>query len=186
LDYLLGKVHHRSQNATIVASAGVYPVINSTVFLGCGARIIGNVCLKQNCSVWFNAVIRGDVNSIEIEEGTNIQDGAVIHGTYKKHGTWIGSHVSLGHQATLHGCHIEEGSLIGMQAVILDGACIGARSLIGAGTVVTSHTLIPPESLVLGSPGKVVRQLTQDEMDSMFETTKRYYELYINSYNFKI
>jgi gamma-carbonic anhydrase len=173
-----------SSQATIVKYNNMFPEWKAGFFAACGARVIGNVTLGENVSVWFNAVVRGDVNSIEIGNNTNIQDGAVVHCTFQKFSTKIGNNVSIAHQATIHGCTIEDNCLIGMQAVVMDGAVVGSESIVGAGAVITQGTLIPPRSLVLGAPAKVIRAVTQVEIDSILATTARYLK-YTEGYSFE-
>lgn len=177
------KPNNRSPLASIVGYCGIVPKLAASVFLADGARVIGNVSLQHNCSVWFNAVVRGDVNSIVIGANTNIQDNAIVHGTYGKFSTTIGKNVSIGHLAIVHGCIVEEGCLIGMGATIMDGAVVGKESIIGAGSIVTQGLKIPPRSLALGAPAKVIRQVTDKEYESILATTYRYIE-YANGYNF--
>lgn len=130
------------------------------------AAVIGKVQLAEHSSVWFGAVIRGDNELISIGPGSNIQDGAVLH-TDPGFPLTLGKDVTIGHQAMLHGCQIGDGTLIGIQAVVLNGAIIGANCLIGAKTLVTENAVIPDGSLVLGSPGKVIRSLTEDQQASL-------------------
>lgn len=183
MNYLLGKVSHRSAHASVEKYQGNWPQLDESVFLASGARIIGDVVLGKNCSVWFNAVVRGDVNSIEVGERTNIQDGAVIHCTYKKYKTVIGKNVSIAHLATIHGCTIEDDCLIGMQATIMDGAVIGKGSIVGAGALVTPGIIIPPGSLVVGAPAKAVRTIRPEELEGVLATTSRYIE-YSKGYDY--
>jgi carbonic anhydrase/acetyltransferase-like protein (isoleucine patch superfamily) len=126
--------------------------------------VIGDVEIGAESSVWFGAVVRGDVNHIRIGARTNIQDGSVIHVSSQTHPTILEDEVTLGHRVTLHGCYVERGSLIGIGAIVMDGAHIGSNSLIGAGSLVTPNTQIPPRSLVLGSPARVRRELTDEEI----------------------
>ena len=126
------------------------------------ATVVGNVLLKQDASVWFNAVVRGDNDLITIGEGSNVQDGSVLH-TDPGFPLTIGAHVTIGHKVMLHGCHIGEGSLIGINAVVLNGAKIGKNCLIGANTLITEGKEIPDNSMVMGSPGKVVRMLSEEQ-----------------------
>lgn len=183
MDYLLGKMPHRSGRSSVVPYMGIFPRLAPTVFLADGARVAGDVELGNFCSVWFNAVVRGDVHSIQVGENTNIQDGAIIHCTFKKHKTVIGSNVSIAHLAMVHGCTIEDDCLIGMQAIVMDGAVVGRGSIVGAGAVITRGTVIPPDSLVLGAPGKVVRTVKPEELDGVLATTARYIE-YCKGYDF--
>lgn len=182
-NYHLGLQTNRSRLASVVPYHGIYPNMAPSVFLADGARIIGDVSLGENVSVWFNAIVRGDVHSITIGENTNIQDGACIHCTYKKNKTVIGKNVSIAHLAVIHGCVVEDDCLIGMGAIIMDKAVIGAGSLVAAGALVSPGTIIPPRSLVVGSPAKVTRSVTQAEFEGFFATTQRYLE-YCNGYNF--
>jgi len=150
------------------------PVTGKNVFIEDSARIIGDVTLGDDASVWFNVVIRGDVHHIRIGARTNVQDGAVIHVTHDTQPTHIGSDVTIGHNATLHGCTVEERCLIGMGAIILDGACIGHDSLVAAGALVAPRTVIPPRSLVVGNPARVRRELTAEEVLSLQESADNY------------
>jgi carbonic anhydrase/acetyltransferase-like protein (isoleucine patch superfamily) len=145
------------------------------------ADVIGNVTLGENCSIWFGCVVRGDVHYISIGDRTNIQDLSMIHVThYKKEDmsdgnpTVIGSDVTVGHRVMLHGCTIEDACLIGMSATILDGAVIGRESIVGAGALVTKNRVFPPRSLIMGSPAKVVRELTDEEVEELYASAKRY------------
>lgn len=142
-------------------------------FIAPNAAVIGDVLLKAGSSVWFSAVIRADVEYIEIGEGANVQDGAVLHADP---GTpcIIGSNVTIGHNAMVHGCTVGDGSLIGINAVVLDGAVIGRNCLIGAGALVTGGTQIPDNSLVLGSPAKVRATLTEEQVAAMTAGASHY------------
>ncbi len=139
------------------------------------ATVIGDVILKKNSSVWFNAVLRGDIESITIGEGSNIQDGSVLH-TDPGYPLTIGSGVTVGHMVTLHGCSIAEDSLIGISSTVLNNAKIGKNCIVGAKTLITENKVIPDNSLVIGSPGKVIRQITDDEIKHIKENAKRYIE----------
>ena len=134
-----------------------------THFIAPSAALIGSVELGDRCSVWFNAVLRGDMDPITVGERTSIQDGAVVH-TDPGFPARIGDGVTVGHQAVLHGCTVGSGSLVGIRAVVMNGAEIGECSIIGAGALVTEGKVIPPRSLVLGSPGRVVREVTAEEL----------------------
>ncbi len=169
--------------ASVTRFNGILPQIHPSVFLADGARIVGDVLLEKNVSVWFNAVVRGDVHYIRVGENSNIQDGAVIHCTYQKNPTIIGKNVSIAHLAVIHGCTIEDNCLIGMGAVVMDKAIVGEFSLVGAGALVSQGTVIPPRSLVLGSPAKVIRTLLDKEIEQFMATTERYLE-YAKGYNF--
>ena len=137
------------------------------------ATIIGDVTLVKNTSIWFNAVLRGDIESILIGEGSNVQDGSVLHTDPGCH-IAIGKNVTVGHLVMLHGCVIEDDCLIGIGSTILNKAKIGRNSIIGANALVTENKIIPERSLVLGSPGKIVRQVTDDEIKSIKENAEHY------------
>ena len=139
------------------------------------ATVVGNVLLKQDASVWFNAVVRGDNDLITIGEGSNVQDGSVLH-TDPGFPLTIGAHVTIGHKVMLHGCHIGEGSLIGINAVVLNGAKIGKNCLIGANTLITEGKEIPDNSMVMGSPGKVVRKLSEEQAEGIRAGAAHYVE----------
>ena len=142
-------------------------------FIAPNAAVIGDVLLKANSSVWFSAVIRADVEYIEVGEGANIQDGAVLHAD-PGGPCIIGPHVTVGHNAMVHGCTVGEGSLIGINAVVLDGAVIGKNCLIGAGALVTGGTEIPDNSLVLGAPAKVKATLSESQVAAMRSGASHY------------
>lgn len=152
------------------------PQIAATAFVEKSASVIGDVSIGEQSSVWFQVVIRADVNAVRIGERTNVQDGTVIHVTHKTHPTLIGNDVTIGHNATLHGCRVGNACLIGIGAIVLDGAEIGDCSLIAAGTVVAPGTLVPPRSLVMGCPGRVKRSLTDDECRELYKSAQNYIE----------
>ncbi len=139
------------------------PTIHESVFVADNAAIIGKVSLAENSSVWFNATLRGDNEPITVGKRTNIQEGAVLH-TDPGYPLTLEANVTIGHQAMLHGCTIKEGALIGIQAVVLNGAVIGRNCLVGAGAVVTEGKVFPDNSLILGAPAKVVRELTEADI----------------------
>ena len=149
--------------------------INKTVFIADGAKVIGDVEIGANSSVWFNAVIRADLDSVKIGEASNVQDNAVVH-TSKNFGVQIGNNVTVGHSAIVHGCTVGNNVLIGMGAIVLDGAVIEDNCIIGAGSLVTQGKLIPAGSLAFGNPAKVVRQLTDDEIRSITDNAISYIE----------
>jgi carbonic anhydrase/acetyltransferase-like protein (isoleucine patch superfamily) len=152
------------------------PQIHPTAFVAPGADVIGDVILAEKSSVWFQTVLRGDINRIVIGPRSNVQDGAVVH-LADDYGTYVGELVTVGHKAVLHACSIADEVLVGMGAIVLDGAEIGARSIIGAGALVTGGKKIPPGSLVLGSPAKVVRTLSLDEQAEIKVWAEKYVEL---------
>lgn len=149
------------------------PQVGEQVYIAPGAHVIGDVTLQANVSVWFNAVIRGDCDSIVIGEKTNIQDGSVLH---TDHGVklQVGNGVTIGHKVMLHGCTIGDYSLIGINAVVLNGARIGKYCVIGANTLITENMEIPDYSLVVGSPGKVIKTLDKD-VEKMLEQSAAHY-----------
>ena len=142
------------------------PKIDPSVYIAKGATVIGAVNLKRNVSIWHSAVLRGDINTISIDEGSNIQDGSVVH-LADDFGVSIGKFVTVGHSAVIHACTIDDECLVGMNATILDGATIGKQSIIGANALVTKGSQIPEGSLVLGSPAKIVRTLSEKERLSL-------------------
>ncbi len=144
---------------------GKSPVVHPSVFLAAGSRVIGDVELGENVSIWFNTVIRGDVERVRIGKNSNIQDNATIHVTNFTNPTWVGENVTVGHGAVLHGCTIKDGVLVGMNAVVLDRAVIGEQSLVAAGAVVRPGMVVPPRSLVAGIPAKVVKELSERELE---------------------
>ncbi|MCE9608718.1 MAG: gamma carbonic anhydrase family protein [Chthoniobacter sp.] len=152
------------------------PKIHPSAFIAPSADLIGDVTLSEESSVWFGAVLRGDINRILIGPRSNVQDGAVVH-LADDYGAFVGELVTVGHKAVLHACTVADEVLIGMGAIILDGAEIGARSIIGAGALVTGGTKIPPGSLVLGSPGKIVRTLSLDEQAGIKVWAEKYVAL---------
>jgi carbonic anhydrase/acetyltransferase-like protein (isoleucine patch superfamily) len=145
-------------------------------FIAESADVIGSVALKRNASVWFNAVVRADANTITIGESSNVQDGCVLH-TTERFELAIGPNVTVGHRATLHGCAIEGNCVIGIGAIVLNGAQIGEHCIIGAGALVSEGKVIPSGSLVLGFPGKVVRSLTAGEIAEIADSAAHYARL---------
>ncbi|MGN7164705.1 gamma carbonic anhydrase family protein [Paenibacillus cellulositrophicus] len=149
------------------------PKIHPSVYVAEGAKIVGDVQIGQESSVWFNAVLRGDMAPIVIGDRCNIQDGAVGH-VNTDEPLILEDDVSVGHAAIVHGCTIGKGTLIGMGAIVLNGAEIGEYALIGAGSIVTENKKIPPYTLSLGSPARVVRELTEEDLRRMYRTTQNY------------
>jgi len=152
---------------------GANPVIASDVYVATNATVLGKVSIGSGSSVWFQSVIRADINEIQIGAETNIQDGSILH-VADRYGLAIGNQVSCGHRAILHACRIQDRVLVGMNAVVMDGADVGAGSIIGAGALITKETRIPPGALVLGSPAKVVRLLTVGEQKGIEELAAKY------------
>lgn len=154
------------------------PKIHPTAFIAENAVIIGDVEINENASIWYNCVLRGDVNFIRIGANTNIQDGTIIHVSRgEQFPTIIEEEVTVGHSATIHGCYIEKGSLIGIGSTVLDGARIGKNSLIAAGSLVTPNTQIPERSFVLGSPARVKRELSDEEIENIQRFWQNYVQL---------
>ena len=148
--------------------------MHPTAFIDDSAQVIGDVDIGEESSVWMNAVVRGDVHSIRVGRRSNIQDGTIVHAMTGTHPTAIGDHVTIGHGALVHGCTIENLCLIGMGAILLNGARVGTQSIVAAGTLVTEGMNVPPRSLVMGSPGKVKRLLTQAEIADIQVYADRY------------
>ena len=162
LEARLAELRSRFPRAIVERYLGKLPAVGAEVMLAAGAAIVGEVRLGDDVSIWYGAVLRGDLAPVTVGARSNIQDGAVIH-VGDDSPCEIGPDTVVGHRAMLHACRIEAGCLIGMQATILDEAVIGAGSLVGAGALIAPGTVIPPRSLVLGMPGRVVRQLTPDD-----------------------
>ena len=144
---------------------GRTPCLGDPVFVADTAAVVGNVTLGDGASVWFGASLRGDVHWIEVGPGSNVQDNATVHVSRGTHPCRIGADVTVGHNAVVHGCTVEDGVLVGMGAVVLDGAVIGSGSLVGAGALVAGGTVVPARSLVVGLPARVVRTLTDEEVE---------------------
>lgn len=155
---------------------GVHPQIHPTAFIEQSAQIIGDVTIGEESSVWFNAVVRGDVFDIRIGNRTNIQDGTVIHVSNGTHNTVLEDEVTVGHNVTLHGCHIERGCLIGIGSIVMDGVRVGAGSLVAAGSLIAPGTQIPPRSFVIGTPARIKRTLTDEEVAGLEVFWKNYIE----------
>lgn len=170
--------------ALIKEVRGFTPRFGKDCFLADNATVVGEVIMGDNCTVWFNAVVRGDVHSIVIGKNTNIQDGAIIHGTYQKFNTVIGENVSIAHNAVVHGCTVEDNVLIGMGAIVMDGAVIGTHSVIAAGAIVLPGTKVEPNSVYAGIPAKKVKE-TSGEMIEVIARTARNYPMYASWYDQK-
>lgn len=162
----------------ILPVKGVSPQIPEGCFIAPNATIVGDVVMGSDCSIWFNAVVRGDVNSIRIGNKVNIQDGACIHCTYEKTKTIIGNNVSIGHNAIVHGCTVEDNVLIGMGAIVMDRVRIGQNSIIAAGAVVLEDTEVPPGSIFAGVPAKKVKDISQELLQGEVERIANNYLMY--------
>lgn len=159
----------------IVSIGGKAPRIPASAFVADGAFVIGDVELGKEASVWFQAVLRGDINSIVIGDRTNIQDGCIFHVT-NEFSVCVGNDVTVGHRAIVHGCSIGDGSLIGMGSVILDNARIGDNCLVAAGAVVLENAVVPPGSLAAGVPARIIRNLTVEEIGRIHDSAVHYSE----------
>jgi len=160
---------------------GITPQIPDTCYVDDSAQLIGDVVLGEHASVWMNAVLRGDVNSIRVGHYSNIQDCCVLHGMKELYGVSVGDYVTVGHSVTLHGCTVEDRCLIGMGAIILNGAQIGAGSIIAAGTLIPEKTVVEPKSLWMGSPGRFTRKLNEKDEEMILRYVENYLG-YKNSY----
>jgi carbonic anhydrase/acetyltransferase-like protein (isoleucine patch superfamily) len=149
------------------------PLVDASAYVAPGASLIGKVVLAQNVSVWFGAVLRGDNETITIGAGSNVQDGAVLH-TDPGFPLNIGSQVSIGHHAVVHGCTVGEGSLLGIQCTVLNGAVIGKYCLVGAGALITERKVFPDGCLIIGSPAKATRELTDEERATLLKAAAKY------------
>jgi len=159
------------------------PTLKKNAWIADGATVVGRTEIGEDSSIWFGSVVRGDVHYIKIGDRTSIQDLSMVHVTHHKkedmsdgNPTIIGDDVTIGHRVMLHGCTIEDACLIGMSATILDGAVIGKESIVGAGALVTKNKIFPPRSLIIGSPAKVIRELTDAEVAELYASAKRYVE----------
>ncbi|MCM2281680.1 MAG: gamma carbonic anhydrase family protein [Bdellovibrionaceae bacterium] len=150
------------------------PEVGSGTYVAPTAQIIGQVKIGRDCSIWFNAILRGDVGPITVGDETNIQDGTVVHCTYKKAYATIGARVTVGHNVMLHGCRIDDKCLIGMGSTIMDNAHIPAQSIVGAGSLVTENAKFEPGHLILGRPAKAVRPLTSEEIAFLDKSADNY------------
>ena len=157
---------------------GKSPQISEDCFVAENATIVGDVVLGKSCSVWFNAVIRGDVHYIKIGDKVNIQDGAIIHCTYQKHPTEIGNNVSIGHNAIVHGCKINDNVLIGMGAIVMDNCVVESNSIIAAGAVVTQNTTVESGAIYAGIPAKKVKDIDQSDFAGEIERISNNYVMY--------
>ncbi|MBI2834961.1 MAG: gamma carbonic anhydrase family protein [Acidobacteria bacterium] len=151
-----------------------FPRVDPTAYVDDSAQVIGDVEIGADSSIWMQVVVRGDVNSIRIGRRTNIQDGCVVHVMRGTHSTFIGDEVTVGHGAIIHGCTIEDRCLIGMGAILLNGVKVGAGSIVAAGSLLVEDTVIPPRSLVMGSPAKVRRALGDAEVEEIGTYAERY------------
>lgn len=166
------------QKALILPVKGILPQIPESCFLAPNATVVGDVVMGEECSVWFNAVIRGDVNSIRIGNKVNIQDGACIHCTYEKTKTVIGDRVSIGHHALVHGCTLEDNVLIGMGAIVMDNAFVGTNTIIAAGAVVLENMQCESGSIYAGVPAKKMKDISQELIHGEINRIAENYVMY--------
>ncbi len=164
--------------ALVKSVRGFTPEIGDNTYLAENATIIGDVIIGRDCSIWFNAVLRGDVNSIRLGDRVNVQDGTVIHTLYQKSVSVIGNDVSIGHNAVIHGAEIKDGALIGMGAIVLDHAVVGEGAIIAAGAVVLSSTQVEPGSIYAGVPAKFVKKVDPDQSKEMNQKIANNYLMY--------
>lgn len=177
LEEYLNRFYKKYYMALILPVLGKMPLNGENCWFAPNATIVGDVTMGKDCTIWFNAVVRGDVNSIIMGDRVNIQDGAVIHCTYQKSKTIIGNNVSIAHNAVVHGCKIEDEVLVGMGAIIMDGAVIGKNSIIAAGAIVTQNTVVPAGSIYAGNPAKFLKAVTP-ELGEVFMRTANNYVMY--------
>lgn len=167
----------------ILPVKGIHPQFGENCFIAPNATVVGDVVLGNDCSIWFNAVVRGDVNSIRIGNKVNIQDGVVIHCTYEKTRAVVGNNVSIGHLAIIHGCTIEDNVLVGMGAIVMDNAVIGNHSIIAAGAVVLENTIVEPGSIYAGVPAKKVKSISPELIDGEINRIANNYLMYSSWFN---
>jgi carbonic anhydrase/acetyltransferase-like protein (isoleucine patch superfamily) len=171
--------------ALILPVNGIHPKFGANCFLAENSTVTGDVVMGDNCSVWFTAVVRGDVHYIRIGNKVNIQDGAIIHCTYQKAPTNIGNNVSIGHRAIVHGCTVHDNVLIGMGAIVMDHAVIGENSIIGAGAIVLENTIVEPGSIYAGIPAKRVKDVDRENFKHLIERISNNYVMYSEWYREK-
>ena len=162
----------------ILPVKGILPTFGDDCFIAPNATIVGDVVMGNNCSIWFNAVLRGDVNNIRMGNKVNVQDGAIIHCTYLKTGTLIGNNVSIGHNAIVHGCVIHDNVLVGMGAIVMDNVEVGSNSIIAAGAAVLENTKIEPGSIYAGVPAKKIKDISQELISGEINRIAENYVMY--------
>lgn len=164
--------------ALILPVNGIAPKFGNNCFVAENATVVGDVQMGDDCSVWFSAVVRGDVHYIKMGNKVNVQDGAIIHCTYQKAPATIGNNVSIGHRAIVHGCTVEDDALIGMGAIVMDHCVVGKNSIIAAGAVVLENTIIAPGSLYAGVPAKFVKKVDENNFKDLIERIGNNYVMY--------
>ena len=162
----------------ILPVKGITPSFGNNCFIAPNATIAGDVVIGNDCSIWFNAVIRGDVNSIRLGNKVNVQDGAIIHCTYQKAKTVVGNNVSIGHNAIVHGCVIDDNVLVGIGAIVMDNAHIGSNSIIAAGAVVLENTIVEPGSIYAGVPAKKIKDIPEEMISGEINRIANNYVMY--------
>jgi carbonic anhydrase/acetyltransferase-like protein (isoleucine patch superfamily) len=178
------KIRRLDDEIKLFRYENLYPKIHKTVFLASGVKIVGNVEIGANSSIWYNVVIRGDVHYVKIGKMTNIQDLSMLHVTNGRYSLNIGNKVTIGHSVKLHGCTLNDLCLIGIGAIVLDGAIIEENSIVAAGSVVKPNFKVPSGKLVAGVPAKIIRDLTQEEIKDLEQSAiryKNYTEIMVNS-----
>lgn len=163
---------------TILPVNNIIPVFGENCFIAPNATIVGQVTAGNDCSFWFNAVVRGDVNTITMGNKVNVQDGAVIHCTYQKHATVIGNNVSIGHNAIVHGCTVHDNVLIGMGAIVMDGCIVNSNSIIAAGAILLENTVVEAGSIYAGVPAKKVKNISQELINGEINRIANNYMMY--------
>jgi len=169
--------------ATIIPLRGKTPIFGERCFFAENSTIIGDVIMGDDCSIWFNAVIRGDVNSIRIGNLVNIQDGAVVHCNYRDSVTIIEDNVSVGHNAIIHGAHVGKNVIIGMGAIVMDHSVIGEGSIIAAGTVITKNSVVDPGTVYGGTPGRLIRKQRPEDLSRLTKRSAEHYKMYMKWYS---
>lgn len=157
---------------------GIHPTFGKNCFVAENATIVGDVTCGEDCSFWFQSVVRGDVHFIKMGDKVNVQDGAILHCTYQKAPLHIGSHVSIGHRAIVHGCTVHDHVLIGMGAIVMDHAVIGANSIIAAGAIVLENTVVEPGSIYAGVPARKVKETDKEKFKDLIERISNNYVMY--------
>jgi gamma-carbonic anhydrase len=168
------KIYKVDNEAMLLPYLDYYPVLGDNVFIASGSKVIGNVVIGDNSSIWYNCVVRGDVHYIRIGETSNIQDCSMLHVTNGKYPLNIGNKVTVGHSVNLHGCTLQDLCLIGIGAIVLDGAVIEEKSMVAAGAVVTPNFIVPSGKLAAGVPAKIIRDLTDAEINDFEQSAERY------------
>ena len=161
---------------------GKKPLWGKDCFFADTATVVGDVIIGDFCSIWFNTVIRGDVNKIRIGNNVNIQDGSIVHATYKKTSTSIGNHVSIGHNAIIHGCKIDDFVLVGMGSIVMDNSKISSNTIIAAGSVIIENTFVEPNSIYAGIPAKKIKNINQSKSKKEIKRIAKNYLIYSNWY----